>query len=685
MSFCSKKKKPVNSGPRAEKQILITQTVQFFLVFLFVFLLYEQEKIVLREITSNYAPWLIDQLKENLLGIKKIYQPAEFWRFLWPFLCVAIFMLLPQKIRWYFLGITGIISSVYLVANRIYDSFFTSVISVYSFKALPFLWSVKGSVAASLTIKESLFILSFLVFFIYGFIFNRFLYIKQNRKMILLNGLFAAIFILFSFQSWQVAFHYYVHPDMAAVRLKQQKEGVPFFEASDKGFACGFGLFNFLLMDVSRTIKTNVNTLKKSLTIEELQVISKELNIIKDINDRPSPFFGLAKDRNVILLSLESFSSAFVGLKAGETEIAPTVNRLKNEGFYWENVLSSISKGGSSDAEFSVLSGLMADRRKITVLEYPRRRTFIYLPEILKSKGYATLSLHGNNASFWARDINHPIFGIDTLFFKNKFSQDILQLGVSDRTFFSESADILLQQDQPFFAYLITLSGHHPYEVPGSHKGLPVGFPPGSPPAKLFQGVRYTDDALGMFMAKLEKSPLWEKSMIVIYGDHPVNTEHNDIIKQNLGIDLLSIREQRTPLIIIIPGKEAVIAEHRDNYSFIVSGLHDLFPTILHLLGIEAPYGIFGINQFVHNQQRVAFPWYIINNGYIKNGTIFIGSLGYALQDDKGVLFLDNDSIAVKPDERSKNYKQAQLYLKMHETMYDFDSQNLVRRIESKE
>ena len=155
MSFCSQKKKPVNNDSRAEKQILITQTVQLFLVFLFVVLLYEQEKIVLREITSNYAPWLIDQLKENLLSVKKIYQPAEFWRFLWPFLCVSVFMLLPQKIRWYFLGITGIISSVYLVANRIYDAFFTSVISLYSFKALPFVWSVKGSVAASLTIKES--------------------------------------------------------------------------------------------------------------------------------------------------------------------------------------------------------------------------------------------------------------------------------------------------------------------------------------------------------------------------------------------------------------------------------------------------------------------------------------------------------------------------------------------------
>ena len=173
--------------------------------------------------------------------------------------------------------------------------------------------------------------------------------------------------------------------------------------------------------------------------------------------------------------------------------------------------------------------------------------------------------------------------------------------------------------------------------------------------------------------------------MVFIYGDHPVNTKHNDIIKQKLGIDLLSIREQRTPLIIIIPGKEAVIAAHRDKYSFIVSGLHDLFPTMLHLLGIEVPVGIFGINQFVPNEQRVAFPWYIINNGYIKNGTIFIGSRGYALKDDKGVLFIDNGSIAAKPNERSKNYNQAQLYLKLHEAMYDFDAQNLVRRNGSKE
>jgi phosphoglycerol transferase MdoB-like AlkP superfamily enzyme len=511
------------------KKIYIAQAVQFLLLLLFVFLVYAQEKVVLNEITNNYAPWLIDQLKQNLHSVKKIYQPAEFWRFLWPFLCVFLSLLLPRRVRWYFLGFIGIISSVYLVANRIYDSFFTSVISVHSFTAVPFLWSVKDSVTSSLSAQDLLYLFSFSVFVIYGFVYNRFLHTDQNKQAILLDLLLGAVFLLLTFQSWQVAFHYYFHPDMEAVRSKQ--EGVPFFEASDKGFACGFGLFNFLLMDVSRNIYAAVNAQERIIDKEDLQIVTRELTNIKKINDIKTPLYGIAKDRNVILISLESFSTGFVDLKAGETEISPTINKLKKQGLYWENVMSSITRGGSSDAEFSILSGLMADRRKITVMEYPRSRAFVYLPELLKREGYRTISMHGNNASFWARDVNHPIFGIDNLFFKNKFTQDIHQLGVSDRTFFNESADILLDQSQPFFAYLIALSSHHPFEVPESHRNLKVGLPAESSSAKLLQGTRYTDDALGQFIAKLKKTSLWKKSVIIIFGDHPVTLEKSSTIK----------------------------------------------------------------------------------------------------------------------------------------------------------
>jgi phosphoglycerol transferase MdoB-like AlkP superfamily enzyme len=152
---------------------------------------------------------------------------------------------------------------------------------------------------------------------------------------------------------------------MEAVRSKQ--EGVPFFEASDKGFACGFGLFNFLLMDASRNIYAAINAQERIIDKEDLQIVTRELTNIKKINDIKTPLYGIAKDRNVILISLESFSTGFVDLKAGETEISPTINKLKKQGLYWENVMSSITRGGSSDAEFSILTGLMADRRKATI------------------------------------------------------------------------------------------------------------------------------------------------------------------------------------------------------------------------------------------------------------------------------------------------------------------------------
>jgi phosphoglycerol transferase MdoB-like AlkP superfamily enzyme len=64
------------------------------------------------------------------------------------------------------------------------------------------------------------------------------------------------------------------------------------------------------------------------------------------------------------------------------------------------------------------------------------------------------------------------------------------------------------------------------------------------------------------------------------------------------------LQYDRIPLLILVPGRESELALHAKQYRDVTGGLHDLMPTILHLLGQPTPYGVMGSHLFVPNVQR---------------------------------------------------------------------------------
>lgn len=73
---------------------------------------------------------------------------------------------------------------------------------------------------------------------------------------------------------------------------------------------------------------------------------------------------------------------------------------------------------------------------------------------------------------------------------------------------------------QPFYAKLITVTNHYPYELDKQNQTIEKTTTGDSTVDGYVQTAKYLDDAFGEFISYLKKAGLYDNSMIVVYGDH---------------------------------------------------------------------------------------------------------------------------------------------------------------------
>lgn len=98
-----------------------------------------------------------------------------------------------------------------------------------------------------------------------------------------------------------------------------------------------------------------------------------------------------------------------------------------------------------------------------------------------------------------------------------------------------------------------------------------------------YASATYADAALGIVLDGLEKSGKADNTIVIVMGDHGFQLGEKD----RLGKAALWRGATRTPMIIKVPGKPAGI--FNDPVSMI-----DIYPTLVDILGIEAPHELAG-------------------------------------------------------------------------------------------
>ncbi len=354
------------------------------------------------------------------------------------------------------------------------------------------------------------------------------------------------------------------------------------------------------------------------------RVVDKSLYTAESQAD--SKYYGLAAGRNVIVIQVEAMQNFVIGAVYEGQEITPNLNRLiAEDSFYFDNYYYQIGGGNTADAEFAVNNSLFAPESDAGYVAYADN-TYHGLPYLLKDNGYSgAYAFHNYINSFWNRETAYPGQGFDDFVSLEDFEQDdMFPMGLSDKSMFRQSAEMLATYEEPFYAFYVTVSSHHPYAIP--LKDREIVLKPedeGTLFGLYLQSMNYADRAIGEFLETLDEAGIYENSVIAVYGDHYAlaNTDPaNSTRVAALTDGEYSIFDVfNVPFLVNVPGMG--FAETKS-----VAGGHiDVMPTLLCLLGLENDRTVmFGQNLldaetgFVCEQTHVAIGSFISDEVYFK-------------------------------------------------------------------
>ncbi|MBL1320461.1 MAG: sulfatase-like hydrolase/transferase [Methylophaga sp.] len=321
---------------------------------------------------------------------------------------------------------------------------------------------------------------------------------------------------------------------------------------------------------------------QKLLLTERDTVINSEFSPVYRRYHSPVPL--PKKPLNVVFILMESFNGAFVGSLGHDYGITPEFDKIRKQGVLFDHFFSNGTHTHqgmfASMACFPNLPGYE------TLMQLPQGDTkFAGILKVINDRNYKSYYIYNGD---FAWDNQNGFFGGQGMqtfigrhdFINPKFSDPTW--GVSDEDMFDRAAQELkkIPKDQPFFAFLQTLSNHTPYALPDP---LPVER------VTEFGGLnehltamRYADWALGQFFKKIQHDGFYKNTIFVLVGDHGFGTN-----KQVTDMDLMRFN---VPLLVIAPD----ILKNHDATNSIVGSQVDIVPIMAGLLGGDSSISCWG-------------------------------------------------------------------------------------------
>ncbi|MDR0199322.1 MAG: LTA synthase family protein [Streptococcaceae bacterium] len=359
--------------------------------------------------------------------------------------------------------------------------------------------------------------------------------------------------------------------------------------------------------------------------------------------------YGKDKNKNLIVIHLESFQQDLIDKSIDGKPVTPFLDSLyhSNSTIAFSNFFNQVGQGKTSDAENMLETSTFGLPTGSLFQSLGSTQTFQAMPAILnQTEGYSSAVFHGNVGTFYNRVNVYRNMGYQNFFdqsFWSLNSQDSTAWGLKDKDLFYDSVPYLEQLQQPFYVKYLTVTNHTPFtgltenELDPNFKTVNSGDPIVD---NYFLTAHYLDQSVEEFFNYLKASGLYNKSIIVIYGDHyGISGSDDKFYLPYLGQTNVSSAPlasssssssssedakastaptwndydeammQRVPFMIVTPGS----TDGYINNEF--AGEIDVMPTLEHLLGISTQnYIQFGQDLFAKGRQQFVA---LRNRGFI--------------------------------------------------------------------
>ena len=298
---------------------------------------------------------------------------------------------------------------------------------------------------------------------------------------------------------------------------------------------------------------------------------------------KKNEYTGLFKNKNLILITAESFDTIAI-----DKDITPTLYKLSTNGVKFENYYQPIYPISTSDGEYMILMSLIPQEGTWSFSKTSNLNMKYAIGNMFKNYDYLTYAFHNHDYNFYNRSKSHTNIGFNFIGCGNGL-EEIMNCNnwpSSDYEMIESTIDYYIDSNKPFLTYYMTVSGHLNYDFNSNDMVIKnkkeVENLDYSNSIKSYYATHIElDKALELLINELERKNILDDTLIIISPDHypyGLNTKQLNEVSEYNKCD--KFEKFHTSLIMYNPKLENIVIEDT------ISSL-DILPTIYNLFGIE--------------------------------------------------------------------------------------------------
>ena len=311
--------------------------------------------------------------------------------------------------------------------------------------------------------------------------------------------------------------------------------------------------------------------------------------------------------KNVVLISIESLSAAYMKAYGYEESVTPFLDQLAQKSLFFTNLYAT---GNRTVRGLEALTLCIPPTAGESVIKREKENKNKFTTgSVFKSKGYSVKYLYGgysyfdNMKDFYGGNgyeiVDRDNFTPEEITFANVWGvcdEDMAKKAISEM-----NKDY--KAGKPFFHHWMTVSNHRPFTYPEGKIDIPAD----SKSRK--GGVKYTDYSIMKFFEMAQKQPWFKNTVFVIVADH---------CSSSAGKTELPMDKYRIPAMIYSP--EFVAPQ---KFSQVTSQI-DVMPTVLGLLNFKYQSKFLGQDVFSKNFVPRAYIATYQDLGFIKDNYLTV-------------------------------------------------------------